>query len=403
MAQKKQKWIKKRHMVVRNLAALVLGPYSRLVYRIKIDKFKQENGRQYLVVMNHQTAFDQFFVSLSFKQHIYYVASEDLFSKGFLSDIIRFIVAPIPFKKSVADIKGVRDCLRVAKEGGTIALSPEGNRTYGGRTGYIKPSIASLVKALKLPLAIYRIEGGFGAHPRWSDVIRKGKMRGYVKRVIEFEEYKDLSDEALFSLIKEELFVDEAVVDVPFVHKKSAEYLERAMYICPFCGLAEFYSEGDTFTCKKCGKQAKYLPTKQIKGVNCKFPFEFLADWYDWQCDEVRKIDLEKYIDKPLYTDTVSFSRVRTYKDKERLARVATLSLYGDRYKVEYDNKTFEYPFEKITAATVLGKNKLNFYIDKELYQIKADKRFNGLKYLNIYCLADSRRKGEEYAEFLGL
>ena len=403
MAKKKQNWIKKRHTFVRNLLAIVLGPYCRLVYRIKIDKFKEENGRQYLVIMNHQTAFDQFFVSLSFKKHVYYIASEDLFSKGWLSDIIRFIVAPIPFKKSVADIKGVRDCLRVAKEGGTIALSPEGNRTYGGRTGYIKPSIASLVKSLKLPLAIYRIDGGFGAHPRWSDVVRKGKMRGYVKRVVEFEEYKDMTDQELFSLIKEELFVDEAKVDVPFVHKKSAEYLERAMYICPFCGLAEFYSEGDTFTCKKCGKQAKYLPTKQIKGVNCEFPFEFLADWYDWQCDEVRKLDLSKYIEKPLYTDTVQFSKVIVYRNKEILAKDAKLSLYGNRYTVEFGGELYEYYFEKITAATVLGKNKLNFYIDKDLYQVKGNKRFNALKYLNIYCLADSKRKGEEYAEFLGL
>ena len=176
----KNNWIKFRHKIIRDLAYAVLVPYSKIKNGIKVEKFKDNPERQYLVVFNHQTAFDQFFVGMSFKKAVYFLASEDIFSNGWISALIRFLVAPIPIKKQTTDIGAVKNCLRVAKEGGTIALAPEGNRTYSGKTEYMNPSIASLAKMLKLPLAIYRIEGGYGVHPRCSDVVRKGKMRSYV-------------------------------------------------------------------------------------------------------------------------------------------------------------------------------------------------------------------------------
>ena len=43
------------------------------------------------------------------------------------------------------------NCIRVAREGGTIAMAPEGNRTFGGSTGYMNNAIVPLAKKLGLP------------------------------------------------------------------------------------------------------------------------------------------------------------------------------------------------------------------------------------------------------------
>ena len=198
-------WIKFRHKVILRLLAPTFGLYVRWKYGITIQPFKQQGDRPYLIIMNHQTAYDQFFVSLTFHRPVYYIASEDLFSMGWLSNLIRWLVAPIPIKKQTTDIQAVKTCIKVAREGGTICLAPEGNRTFHGKTLYMNPSIASLVQKLGLPLVIFRIEGGYGVHPRWSDVVRKGKMRSYVSRVIEPEEYKAMSRAELFALIEKEL------------------------------------------------------------------------------------------------------------------------------------------------------------------------------------------------------
>lgn len=136
---KKKPWMKYRHRVVRDIAYAVMYPYTRLKYNIKIDKFKEQGNRPYLILMNHQTAFDQFFVGMAFRGPVYYVASEDLFSNGL--DIVAAALAgrADTHKKQTSDVGAVKNCIRVAREGGTIAIAPEGNRTYSGRTGYMNP------------------------------------------------------------------------------------------------------------------------------------------------------------------------------------------------------------------------------------------------------------------------
>jgi hypothetical protein len=122
----------------------------------------------------------------------------------------------------------------------------------------MSPAIAALAKKLKLPIALLRIEGGYGAQPRWSDGIRRGRMQSYVSQVIEPEEVDSLSKEALMEKIRQGLFVDEGVADGRFRSGKRAEFIERALYVCPHCGLSELESQGNTFRCKKCGRQATY-------------------------------------------------------------------------------------------------------------------------------------------------
>jgi len=187
--EKNKKWVKPRHVFSTALIRLILAPVIKFKYHAKIEKFKEQGKRPYLVLLNHQTAFDQFFVGTAFKGAVYYVATEDLLSKGWVSKVINYLVAPIPIKKQTTDMRAVMTCAKVAKEGGTIALAPEGNRTYCGRTLEFKKSVVKLAKLTKLPLAFFKIEGGYGVQPRWSDTIRKGKMRAYVAKVIEYDDY----------------------------------------------------------------------------------------------------------------------------------------------------------------------------------------------------------------------
>jgi len=402
--KKKTKWIKFRHKVVRRCLAIFIKPIAMLMYGIKIEKFKEEEKRPYLILYNHQTAFDQFFVGLSFWQPIYYVASEDLFSNGFVSGLIRYLVEPIPIKKQATDVGAVMNCIRIAKEGGSLAIAPEGNRTYSGKTEYIAPSIATLAKKIKLPIALYRIEGGYGVQPRWSDKTRKGKMRSYVSRVIEPEEYASMSYDELFELIQKELYVNEGVADAAFVSGKKAEYLERAMYVCPYCGLTEFESNGNETECKTCHRKITYGEDKSLTGVGFEFPYKFVTEWYDVQKKFVCELDLEKYYDVPMYTDKAKLSEVIVYKRKNVLKENAEIKLYGNRIVID-DGKEdgMTLPFEEISAVSVLGRNKLNIYHDRQIYQLKSDKRFNALKYVNMYYHYKNISKGEPNDQFLGL
>ena len=401
--KKKKAWIRYRHRIVTKIVAEALRPYCKWKYGLTADRFKEQGDRAYLILMNHQTPFDQFFVALSFSGAVYYVATEDIFSNGLLSSLIRWLVAPISIKKQASDLTAVMNCIRVAKEGGTIAMAPEGNRTYSGKTEHMNPAVASLAKKLKLPIALYRIEGGYGVEPRWSDKVRKGKIHAYVSQVIEPEEYANWTKEELYECIQKGLYVDEGVADRIFESNQRAEYLERAVYVCPFCGLSEFFSSGNVVECKKCHRQIEYGKDKRLTGVGFTFPFQFMTQWYDYQCEFVRSLDLAQYAQTPLYCDTVDLYQVVVNKRKHLLCKNAVLTLYGDRVEIQCGSERKSMLFSDVFAASVLGRNKLNIYHEDKVYQFKGSKRFNAMKYVNFCYRYKQLDETDPEKIFLGL
>ena len=192
--------------------------------------------------------------------------------------------------------------------------------------------------------------------------------------------------------------MDEAQVTGEFRHRKNAQFLERVVYMCPWCGLSTFESHDDVIRCTKCGLEIRHKANKELEGIGKPFPHRFVADWYDWQNNYVNQLDTASMADAPIWTETGAFSRVIPEKRKELLTKEATIQLYGDRIRV--DGRDFSFA---TTAVTLLGKNKLNLYSGKDIYQIKSGKRFNALKYLNFYHRFKNLQTGDAYEQFLGL
>ena len=402
MDEKQQRWCLERHKRVRKIFAFPIWALTHLRYPVKIEKAPDDS--QALILFNHQTALDQFLVGLAFPQPVYYVASEDLFSIGLLARAMEYLVAPIPIKKQATDIRAVKTCLRVAKEGGSIAIAPEGNRTYSGRPCYINPAIGSLAKKLKLPVLLFRIEGGYGVHPRWSDGVRRGPMRAYVAERIEPEELKALSPAQICERIRRGLDVDETKTPGNYRGRNKAEYLERMLYVCPKCGLSRFESRGDTVRCLSCGLEARYGEDKTFRSEDPAFPYRFAADWYQAQEDFVNALDTRDRLEKPFFRDRAELSRVLLYKRKERLRKSCDVALYGDRIVIdEGTERELRLPIEELSTVTVLGRNKLNLYHGEEIYQLKGDKRFNALKYVQLCARSKKIARGDIDDKFLGL
>ena len=401
--QKKQDhWMRRRHRVVLALVRYPLTIWSRLACRVKVTPC--EGKEPCLILYNHQTPYDQFFVMMGFRQFIYYLITEDVMSNGWLSSLIRWLGAPIPIKKQTTDLNAIKSMLKVAREGGTIALAPEGNRTYSGKTEHMSTGIARLARKMRLPIVLYRIEGGYGLEPRWGDARRRGPVKAGVYRVITPEEYAPLSDDDLFALIQDGLYVNESAADARYVSGRRAEYLERAVYVCPYCGLSRFESRGNETECLLCHRKITYGEDKRLSGVGFDFPFSFVNDWYEYQNQFVRELDVLKFTDSPLYTDPVRLSEVIPYRRKVLLRSKASLKLYGNR--VVFDEgagNSLVFSFDELSAAAVLGRNKLNLYHGEKIYQIRGDKRFNALKYANIYYRYEQMKRGDNHGEFLGL
>ena len=388
----KKKILKPRYAFFMWLTRIILFPIIKFKYRAKIKKFNGLKGRNFVILFNHQTPFDQFFVLSAFKGAIRLLSTEDVVSNGKISHLLKYAYGIVPIKKHTTDVKAVMECIKIAESGGTLAIAPEGNRTYSGETSYIRPAIASLLLMLKLPVVFFTIRGGYGVQPRWSDVRRKGKMSCQVTRVLEYDEYKDMGKGELLDLITSELYVNESSDGEKFYSKKRAEKLERVLYVCPHCGFSEFKSEKNKVYCTKCNREAVYGEDKTFSGD---FPFKAVLEWCKFQEDYIVKTDFTALGEKAIFNDSAKVLEVIPYVKKVPIYKRAKIRLFGDKMTITGDGKELVLTFDKISAATVLGRNKLNVYTIDKVYQLKGDSSFNALKYMHFYNVYSQKLEGK--------
>lgn len=402
--KKTKKWVKRRHRVITRIGDFFYGTALRLKVDFDYKVYKDTKKRPHIILFNHQSSWDQFLVGMSFRGPLYYVATEDIFSGGLLSKLLKWSLNPIPFKKSTNDLSAVRNCLKVVKEGGSIIMAPEGNRTYSGKTCYIKPSVVKLIRVTKAPVILYNITGGYGIQPRWANKIRKGKYKGEIKRIIEFEEYSKYSDEEFYKIICDELYVNDNLIEGTYKSKNTTEYMERVIYVCPKCGITHFHSDGNIIKCENCGMEVEYLNNKQFEEG---FQFKNVGEWYDYQENFINNLDLTTFGENVIFEDNVKFFEVIPYKKKNKISMKSNLKCFNDRLEIKTENnEIYVFKFDDYDIMSVLGKNKFNFYYQDKIYQVKSFDRFNALKYVNIfYRYQNVNKKGEndESRNFLGL
>ena len=403
MGKKKQKkWCLPRHRVVTALMRVIMFPILTIKYGFRYKKF-QHDKRNYLVLFNHQTANDQFYVGYLFNTKTYYVTSDDLSLIPFVGWVLKVLVHIIPYKKASTDFGILKTCKQVANEGGNICMAPEGNRTYSGKTGHINPTISKMIRFLKLPVAFVNIKGGYGSLPRFAKKVRRGRVTSVVTRVLEYEEYKDLSDEEIFNIVKKELYVDESLPDASFKSKRKAEFIERVVYLCPNCGMVHFKSKGDYLECPVCHSKLKYNEYKQFESVYGNIKFKNVSEWYDYQREELLKLKLlELDPDKELFKEKTDFYEVIPRKHKLLIAKNAIVSLYPNRVELSYDDKKMVLLYDDINSSGVFGGNKMDYFLDEHTYQLKYDNSFNVLKYVQYYYKY-KMEKGENPDEFFGI
>ena len=397
-----KKWSRLRHQIILLLAKIVVYPYLRFVVGFRYKKFKKLK-EPCVYIYNHQTVYDQFFNAYICNLKTYHVMSDDITVNGFISKLLNFVLHPIPYKKASTDFNILKICKKVINEGCSIVISPEGNRTYSGKTEYINPTISRFIQFLKVPVVFINITGGYGVHPRFSDKRRKGKVFVEVVKVWNYDEYKDLSSNEIMNVIKKELYIDESTPSGPYKSKHSAEYLERVIYNCPHCGITKFYSSKQNLKCTTCDYEVRYNEYKQFEQVHKELVFKNVNEWYEYQKQylynqQITSLDENKL----LATDELDVYKVIARKKRELLLEKATLNIYPNRYEIIKNEEKIVILFDDVLSTGVFGKNKLNIFVGNDIYQFKNNIRFNALKYVQILYKV-KQEKGEIKDAFLGL
>jgi hypothetical protein len=395
-----------RHKIAYAILRPFFELYIKLFYGFKLNKYKVSGN--HLILSNHITMFDPFFVAASFNFPIYFVASNDIFSYRLVTKIIKFLVEPISKTKNEVDFATIKEIIAMAKAGGSIGLFLSGNATYSGNEEYIDSPIAKLVRKINLPVILYNLKGLYGVSPRWGSSIRKGFSTGVVKQILTLEQIANMSDEVLTQTIKEGLSVSAFDLDdnIPnYTGKNPAQYLERALFICPDCnGLATLRSEDDKLDCLKCGYSVTYLPNLTFKLNKGKNLHNSVKQWYDFQKNYVQSIDFSSYKDDQEITHDDGIDLLINIKNvkKEQIMENGSIHLYSNRVELKSNNVKIILSFDDILAMAVHVKNRLLINTSNHYYQIINNNRRSALKYMFIYYSIVNKKAGIKNG-FLGI
>ena len=387
---KKTTYTKKYHKFYFSFIRIII-PFLKMIYHFSYKVFPVKKGEQYLILSNHQTLLDPALVCLSFKTPVYIMANDTLFKKNFWIKLLRHCFAPIKKRKALSDLSCIKECVKIAKEGGSILVFPEGNRAWADFQMYIDPAICKFVRLLKMPLILYNLSGGYGVDPRWGSSLRKGKFHGEVKEVLSVEQIQSMDDDELYEKITSTLRVIDSEKKMAFRSNKRAEYLERELFICPKCKeVSTLESGGNSISCKACGFKAEYLEDLSFDMNDDTVSFQYLVDWYRFQLQYLREMEIET--GKIIYSDsdvTIFDKSSEEYKEVSHGQLVMT--------DTEIRVGTYAVSLLDVVAATVVGANKLVLSTRDRSFQIKGMKRFNALKYVLTFNRLNTGIEKEKY------
>lgn len=397
-----------RHRIVFTILRPLFGIFLWFAFRFKGERYQQENNRTpYFVLSNHNGALDPFMIAQSFRQPIYFVASDHIFRLGWVSRLITWLVAPIPIVKSQIDIRAIRQILSIQKEGGSVCLFPSGNRSFTGPEMPIPAATGKLVKQLKGTVLLYRFEGGYLTSPRWARSHRRGRMSGRVVRELSVAEIASMTVDEINRLLVTTLDADpylEPAVDRIFHGKRLAEHLERVLFVCPRClRLNTLRSQDDQLFCD-CGLAVRYLPNGTFSPVNVesqniveKMPHVKAFDQFQKTYLSERLLDsdfLDRHRVEPFFQDENQCLSRAERASRSIPVLTGSMRLFSDRLEIADAATTMTFPIDSIGMLSVHGPQVLQFHDAEQdhVFEVRSEKPRSAYRYMVLFELIQSMK-----------
>jgi 1-acyl-sn-glycerol-3-phosphate acyltransferase/ribosomal protein S27AE len=400
------------HLMVWRFIWIFVAPVLRLIFRYRcVNAAAQKavspqfagyrKGIPALVISNHTTDLDPFFVGCSFPDHLYFVASEHVLRMGFVSGLLRFFFSPVVFPKVGTDTRALRDILTRLQQGRSICLFAEGNRSFSGITGGIDESTGKLVRLSGAALITYRLRGGYFAAPRWGRRMRKGPMWGEPVGFYPPEELKSMKSAEITAIIRRDISEDAYETmrkrPRPYRGKGLAEDLETALYLCPRCGgMGTLASRDDTLRCG-CGMAVRYDAFGVLRTLTRDYkpgeapgggpvPFTTVRDWWLWQYEAMERIVAEAGTG-PVCSDEGESLFVVEAGSAARVLGQGRLSLGTEGLRCG----ELLFPLGDIPEIAITGQRTLAFTAGGKRYELKNKKPRSAAKYQRVFELLVNR------------
>ncbi|MBE6787512.1 MAG: hypothetical protein E7537_04100, partial [Ruminococcaceae bacterium] len=397
---KKQKnGVKKCNLFLLGIVYLVVGTYFRLSgIRVKtVNKYDKPLEKPCIILCNHGSFIDFYYAAkLIGKNGPNFIAARLYFYHKWLGFLLRNLGA-FPKSMFATDLESTKNCIKVLKSGGLLAMMPEARLSTVGEFEDIQQTTYSFLKKSAVPVYTIKICGDYFADPKWGKGFRKGALvEAELDLLFTAEQVKEMSIEEIKSGVESRLYYDEfewleTRPQIKYKSEQMAQGLENILSICPVCkSKYTITTKGNEVFCEKCGKLTeidnRYAFDKDFKFKNFK-------KWYEWQ-----KQILEDEILKDQNYSLCSKVELRLpSKDGKSLTRsagegVCTLNREGLKYVGTKDGETVEISFsiERIYRLLFGAGENFEIYNGSEiLYFVPKEKRSAVEWYLTSMIMYD--------------
>ena len=151
--------------------------FCRLGFRLEVEGLEHVPMRSgAILAANHQSYLDILVVGASVPRQVTFVARDTLAEWWWLAFVMKRCGA-ILIRRGTSDRAALRAMSEHVKEGGLVAIYPEGTRSRDGRTGTFKGGAVLAARAGGVPLVPVGIRGAYEAWP-------KGKLLPRPRRIL---------------------------------------------------------------------------------------------------------------------------------------------------------------------------------------------------------------------------
>lgn len=302
-----------------------------------------------IILCNHGSFIDFIYAAALLRKYKpNFVVARLYFYDKRLSRLLR-TVGGFPKSMFAIDPESTKNCIRVLKDGGVLAMMPEARLSTAGRFEDIQKGTYSFIKKSGVPIYTIKFNGDYFADPKWGKGFRRGAVvEAEMDILYTAEEIAQLSLEQIQKGVEERLYYDEFEwlserPNIKYRARCMAEGLENILTVCPVCGQKHTVTtEKYKIFCEKCG----YLTSLDNRySFTGDFRFDNLAQWYDWQKALLQK-EISENKDFALFSP-VSLRLPSKGKGLTRSAGqgVCTLSRSGLQYCGTKDGETVELSF----------------------------------------------------------
>lgn len=372
-----------RHRLTYKVLVPIVRVYLRLQFNYRYEDIGKIEG-PYLLVANHNLELDPALIGVAVGKQLYFVASEHLLRKGIATWALMRYFKPIIHKKGKQGAQTIKQMIRTLKEGHSVCIFPEGNRSFNGVTMEMLPAIGRMARISGAKLVTYRVEGGYLTQPRWSLSLRRGRMQGRLIREYSVEELKTMTDEQVNKAIREDLYEDAYATQerdpVAFRGKNLALGMEATLFTCPECGKSGTLHSDATHLFCDCGFKAEYDVYGYLTDGNGR---KYTITELDRMQRAALEAALESYEgEAPIFSDRVTCYDIDGNHETAG-EQNGTIEAYADR--LEICGRSV--PYGKVQGMAIYSRNALIIHFEgKEGHvEIKSDKTFCALKYLYLY------------------